>query len=214
MKNMIRELRRERGWNQIQLAEKLGWSQVDVSRAENGKVPITDRKIQKLANIFGVRPSHILGENNIHEYADLIRLPKILKKNKDTATFGPDMVPILGHANGSSEAIMLNFDEPIGETMRHPRQINMQGAFALQVRGNSMSPKYEAAQKVFPLLNHFPKQQQGCIVEMKNGEAFIKVFIRETEKELIFKQYNPPKEWKRSKSEVKALHAIVGTSEE
>lgn len=128
--------------------------------------------------------------------------------------FGPDTVPILGSANGSSEAFVLNFDEPIGEILRHPGQKNMNGAFAIEVRGSSMTPRYKAGWIVYPIANKYPRPDQGCIIEMKNdGEAFLKVFIRETEKEIICMQYNPEKEWKRLKSDIKALHSIAGTTE-
>lgn len=51
----IRSVRLSRGWTQIELAQRAGLSQNDISRFENGARP-TDPKIDALAAAFGVRP--------------------------------------------------------------------------------------------------------------------------------------------------------------
>lgn len=124
--------------------------------------------------------------------------------------FGPDTVPVLGNANGSSEAIMLNFDEPIGVLPRHPNQVGMKGAFALYARGESMYPRYMPSDPVFAIANRPPARGQDCIIEMNNGEGFLKCYVRQTDKFLVCKQYNPDIEWKRPLSDIKAIHAVIG----
>lgn len=128
----------------------------------------------------------------------------------DMPRYKNDLIPILGYANGSSEALMINFNEKIGEVARHPAQGNMIGAFALEAFGESMSPRIRPGDLVFSISNKRPSKQQDCIVELHNGESFIKEFSRTTEKEIICLQLNPPKEWRRKLEDIKAIHAIVG----
>lgn len=120
------------------------------------------------------------------------------------------MISVLGNANGSGEAVILNFDDPIGEAKRHPAQEGMRGAFALHTRGESMTPRYFPGDLVYVIANQPPAREQDCIVEMQNGESYLKVFVKITEKEVICRQYSPAKEWTRPASEVKSVHAVVG----
>lgn len=126
-------------------------------------------------------------------------------------SFGPDTVPILGQVNGSSEAIVLNLDEPIGEAPRHPHQKGIKNAFALYVKGESMTPRLMSGELIYAIMNRPPLSNQDCVIEMKNnGESYVKQFIKTTDKEIICRQFNPLKEWRRLLTEVKAMHAIVG----
>jgi transcriptional regulator with XRE-family HTH domain len=60
MKNRIRELREALGLSQTQLAEKIGSSQVIMSRIENDKQPMTDQFMLKAATALGVHPSDLM----------------------------------------------------------------------------------------------------------------------------------------------------------
>lgn len=137
-------------------------------------------------------------------------LTRMQPRARTDSEFGPKMVSILGHANGSREALILNFDEPIGEAPQHPHQKGVKNGFALYTKGESMSPRYTPGELVYAIGNRQPLPNQDCIVELKNGEGYVKQFVRLTEKELICRQFNPEKEWKRPASEIKAIHAIVG----
>lgn len=138
--------------------------------------------------------------------------PNVTRAPHLSATFGPDSVPILGHANGSEgEYMILNFDEPVGETLRHPKQTGLKNAFAVYARGNSMYPQYEEGQIIYCLANTPPQVGQSCVVELKNGEAYLKRFLARTEKKMTFLQHKPNKEISWPISEIKAIHAVVGT---
>lgn len=211
MKNMLAVLRKDKGLTQRELATQIGWSQEDVSRAENGKTKLTDNKIRKLADFFNVNSSVILGDEKIlmeKRYNVIDSFKKQSERNQ--VHFGPDTIPILGLANGSPEALILNFDEPIGEILRHPNQVGMKGSFALYARGESMSPRYMSGDPVYVIANKPPSKDQDCIIELTNGESYLKRFTKQTNKELICYQYNPPREWKRLSTEIKAIHAVVG----
>lgn len=121
-----------------------------------------------------------------------------------------EYIPILGNANGSKEAVMLNFSDPIGKVKRYSSQENVKGAFALYARGTSMYPRYKGGELVFLVPNREVTIGNDCVVELNNGEAYLKEFVKRTDKEIICRQFNPAKEWKRPLSEIKAIHAVVG----
>lgn len=212
MKNAIRILRLQKGWTQKDLMGRLkGWSQPDVSRAELGVTPLGEEEIRQLSEVFDVGVGEILGESEKKiKNQEESRLPTATEGSMSPVSFGPDMVPILGSANGSSEALILNFDEPIGEIMRHPNQKGMKGSFAVLMRGESMYPRYKEADPIFAIYNRPPSRGQDCLIELTNGESFVKCFIKKTAKDLICEQYNPASEWKRKLADVKAMHAVVG----
>lgn len=56
----IRDLRRERGWRQIDLAEQAGINENYVSDLEIGKKEICLRTLQDLADAFGLKTSELL----------------------------------------------------------------------------------------------------------------------------------------------------------
>lgn len=62
--NRIKELREERGWTQEELGKKLNVNAPAISKYENGRTPLTDETIKKLAEIFDESADYILGLSN------------------------------------------------------------------------------------------------------------------------------------------------------
>lgn len=60
MGNRIRQLRRERGWRQIDLAESAGISENYVSDIETGKKEICIKTLQLVANSFNLPISELM----------------------------------------------------------------------------------------------------------------------------------------------------------
>ncbi len=127
---MLREMRETKGLSQQQLADALSgmwprWTQADVSRIESGKIRPTINKIKQAADFFGVTQGTMLGEepivlrgtmekNKKSMHYEQSALPPTIIGSIGEVSYGPDNIFILGHANGSSEAVMLNVNEPIG----------------------------------------------------------------------------------------------------
>lgn len=62
--NRIKELREEMGWTQEELGKMLNVNGPAISKYENGRTPLTDETIKKLAEIFDESADYILGLNN------------------------------------------------------------------------------------------------------------------------------------------------------
>jgi phage repressor protein C with HTH and peptisase S24 domain len=198
--------------NPTSLARKMGKRQSTINSFISGRYK-TFRDVSALADALQTTEQWLLkgtdqDKKSIRNSEYLLQSQ--VAKSMGDIPFGPDVVPVLGNANGSSEAIMLNVDEPIGELPRHPNQFNMKGAFAVYARGESMYPRYKSGDPVYAIANRPPARGQDCLVEMTNGEGFLKEFIKQTEEYIICEQFNPPGEWKRKLSDIHAIHAIVG----
>lgn len=124
--------------------------------------------------------------------------------------FGPDMIPIMGHANASSNAMLQNYEEPIGEAPRHPNLSGVKNAYYVEIYDESMSPRYYPKELAAVNGNRTPLSKEDCVIQMNNGDVFIKQFIKTTDKEIVCHQLNPDRAWKKLLSEVKSVHAVVG----
>lgn len=82
--NNIKEYRKRRGWTQDDLARKVGYSDRGmISQIEKGKVDLPLSKVEKFAEVFGVRPSVLMGwkeESPAEKNGDIIEKYKALDR--------------------------------------------------------------------------------------------------------------------------------------
>lgn len=195
---------KERNIDVAPLARKVGVSQSTLWNFLFGKTH-NFGNLQQLAVEIGVSLDWLLNGDEIKKEID--SHAQVVEQRVGHSF--SDTIPVLGSANGSSEALVLNFDDPIADTPRHPEQEGFKNAFAMYVIGDSMTPRHRPGEKVYALASLMPKRGQDCIVEMQNGEGYIKTFEEKTKKEVICTQLNPEQKWKRLLSDVKAIHAVV-----
>jgi len=119
-------------------------------------------------------------------------------------------IPILGRPSGAFDAVLMNPHEKIGEIERHPAQKNMKDAFAIYVVGEAMLPRYRPGELVYVAAMKPPAKGQDCIVELANGEGYLREFIAHNGDGALCRTLNPAKEKKWLTADVKALHAVVG----
>jgi len=94
MRNKVRELRKDKGITQIQLAKITGCAQSDISKIESGRRGLSDDLMLVFASALGVHPSELIDDpkwnrvpvTNINE--PLLRsicgaVVRAAKKNKD-----------------------------------------------------------------------------------------------------------------------------------
>ena len=67
--NRIRELRKEKGWTQAELAARLSTKQQTVARYETGERDTDTATIHALCDIFGVTADYLLGRSPVRSFA-------------------------------------------------------------------------------------------------------------------------------------------------
>jgi phage repressor protein C with HTH and peptisase S24 domain len=198
---------KELGLNEARLLRLMsGVAQSSLSNVIKGK-SLHPRFILQLADALKTTPQWLLtGEG----YDKTTAASKV--ETAPTVSFGPDTVPILGMANGGDpNAIhIVSTGDEIGRAPRHPNQAGMRNAFAVYTSGESMAPRYRNGELVYVGGGVPPLHGQDCVVELQGSEGYLKEFVKRTDKEVICRQHNPPKEWRVGVEKVKAIHAVVG----
>ena len=122
----LRELRKQRGWNQTEFAKKIGMSQTNYSYYEKNNIMPDSKTLVKIANIYGVSVDNLL---DVEPYAT----------SEDLIDFD-----VLGtiKAGYDGEAVEM----PTGETIPIPKQFlkgyRKKDFIVLRVSGDSMYPKF------------------------------------------------------------------------
>ena len=124
-------------------------------------------------------------------------------------------IPVYGSAVGGVDGEFAMNGGVLYEVVAPPVLNNVTGAYAVQVSGESMEPRYFDGEVVF--VNPHKRVVKGdfVIVQIHAGTeddpplAFVKRFVRHNAVELVLTQYNPPKELRFSHDRVKSVHFIT-----
>lgn len=170
--NRLKDLRKSKGWNQTELAAKLGISQGALSGWETERYQIDNDSLQKLSAMFGVTIDYLLGND--------IPVPKATKKGV--------RIPVLGRVQAGVpvEAIEEVLDwEEITEDLASAGEF-----FALKVRGRSMEPKLLEGDVL--IIRMQPDVDDGDIaVVMVNGDDATVKRIKKSREGVMLIPFNP-----------------------
>lgn len=203
--NRIKELRlstlvNEKILTQGELGAMIGRDQSLISKLEKGNIDFDMSMADKLAEIFGVQIE------DLRTISKNITLPPKVVSGRDSFQLGRD-IPIYDYTRNSNGSIML--EKKISMTPAHPGQEGYQDCFVIEADGQ-MRPRYRDMEKIYVVRNKRPQIGKDCFVEMRNGEWFIKQFMETTSKEIICRDLNIDKEWRKPLTEVQSLHEIRG----
>lgn len=180
----IHEARINKELDQYTLAEKIGISTRTLQRWEKGEQVPDSNYLMRIAKATGVRPEWLLtGEGEI--YSPPAERSKIISLQKETIL---RKVPIVD--------IPLLSSVPAGKTTAifHPEyveryvtvdNINDPNAFALIVKGASMSPKIEDGDIVVVSPRREVRNGDICVVRVNDEDVLKKVKIDNTHIHLI-----------------------------
>lgn len=217
----VKMLRERMGLSQPELAARLGGvKQQSINQLERNKVE-RPRYLLELASVLGVDPRWLetgLGagpdlphsastENAEHPPTNAVILP-------DPPVLGPKDLPVYGAAEGGPAGAMLVTMDPIEWVRRPEPLLQVKGAYAVYVVGDSMSPAYEQGDMI---LVHPAKPPRGgddvllCRHEPDGRmHSLVKRLLRASEGRWRVRQYNPPKEFDLPKTEWQRALLIVG----
>lgn len=128
---------------------------------------------------------------------------------------GLTKIPVYGQAVGGIDGEFVMNGSLLYEVMAPPNLTETNGAYAVVVSGDSMSPRYEDGETVFVDPKRRPRRGDYVIAQIRleeNGPllAYVKQFQRHNAQELILSQFNPAKELQFSSANVETVHVIVG----
>jgi phage repressor protein C with HTH and peptisase S24 domain len=189
----VRVAREGLGISQPELAARVGMSQQGIAAIESGASRYP-RKLRELARALGKSEAWLLGEAE----------DKAVPVEPNTSTppryqkFPADGLPVYGQAEGGADGRFILNGQRIGTTFTPPILSGVEGAYAVYVYGESMSPKFEPGELVW-LHPYLPVRKNDYVVVQVYGRSeadplrgFVKQFIRRNDKELVLRQLNPP----------------------
>lgn len=123
----------------------------------------------------------------------------------------PGMVPLYGWAGAATADRLVYADQTLlGAVPRHPNQANVMGAYALQISGDSMMPRYEPGEIIYIAPNQWPGREKDCVMVSKEGYGYIKRFVGQANGVITLHQLNPAEDLSFPIQDVGAMHAVVG----
>lgn len=173
-----------------------------------GSPTITKEEIWKMATPYPISSKESVNQKN----SNLAHQDQLPQSSSGSFPLNvDDLIPMYGAVSASSPEIV-HFTEEymIEEVPRHPSVFKVRGAFAMQVAGDSMFPRYKPREKVWIHPRQIPVIGQDCvIVSEPDGNAIVKEFRGETATEWKVFQWNPAKELTIKKSLVRRIYAVA-----
>lgn len=127
---------------------------------------------------------------------------------------GGKPIPVYGSAVGGVDGEFEMNGVVLYEVMAPPSLSPVSGAYAVQVSGDSMEPRYFDGEVVFIDPTRRVKKGDFVIAQISFDEskpplAYIKRFVRHNAEELVLEQYNPQKTLKFPHENVVSVHFVA-----
>jgi len=221
--NKIRALRQARGWSQEQLATACNpkTSQPQIDRLERGKRRLTQEWMEVISAALEVESAELLPDRELK--TPLKSQPKrpVATQNQSGLEFiagghttfaGPRDLPILGYVKAGGLGFFIGNGDRQGVTVRPETLRDVTTAYAVRVHDDSMRPALKPGYLLYVDPTRPVKAGDFVVIQLRDGQAFIKHLIRRTEKAVICEQFNPAGEIKYAPAKIKAVHLVVQIS--
>lgn len=225
MNQRIKILRQKTGLSQGKFGQIFGVSREAVSQWEAGKARPDQRKLEEMKERWGVSLDWLSGAGadekpEVNNQDTRHTQQTVAGPNSRSLDFlgyegarqfeGPKDLPILGHVKAGSDGRFFEQGETHGVTMRPDVLMHVRSAYAVRVQDMSMFPAYEPNDLVYVNPTLMPVPDSNVVIQLHDGQAFVKRLIRRTEKAVICQEWHPEKrEIRYDPKQVQFIHAIV-----
>lgn len=173
-----------------------------------GKPPITPNEVWNLAGIRAendgtLRPNvepPQMGERG-RSYGASSKAP------------AADLIPCYGDLIAHDGDVMHLPQEASDLRQRPVALAGVADAYMLMIAGESMQPKYNEGILVHVNPHLAPRAGRGVVVHLSRGRVMIKEYVQQKPGSLVLREYNPQRDLQVAKTDIKAVHTIVGTDE-
>jgi len=226
--NRIREVREALGWSQHELAARIvpKTSQPQIDRLEKGDRRLTVEWMSRVAKALNVSEAELLATDHpsgaMSEGAESPRAhalvggartnaPLTFQSGATAALTGPRDLPILGYVRAGTDGFFIANGEVQGYAVRPDLLQGVKDAYAVYVHDMSMFPAFEPGHLAWVDPVRPVKAGDSVVIQLHDGQAYIKRLKRRTERVLICEQWNPAGEIRYTMNDVKSIHLVVGS---
>ena len=190
----LKEYMEEHGLSQVQLAKKLGWTPSDLNTTLKGKKPLGRKRLQHIAKALG-----LTFEIGAEVPGEPVPPPR-------------GELPVVSLAQGGPKGFFDDQGYPAGEgfkRVKRPYDVRDPHAYGVEIRGDSMAPKYEEGDIVIASPRKQVVSGDYCVVKTRQGEVMVKR-VRFRDGMVILESLNPAYEpILLKKKDVAFCHRIV-----
>ncbi len=171
----IREARQSKGFDQSRLSAKLDIATRTLQRWEKGEQEPDGSVIMRIAKATGVLPQWLLtGEGDRHAGLGSTVIPLTEPRHRKVPTM---RLPLLSSVPGG--APVLNFHPEYADKYVTVDDIRDEQAFALEVKGNSMSPRIEDGDIIVVSPRLEVRSGDICVVRVQDEDTVKKIKIED-----------------------------------
>lgn len=204
--------------SQEKLAAELGVTRGAVGNWELGK-PVGLSNLSKMAEMANVRLDWLARNSGPKMVTDAG-----LNEESANATLTGEkrqkggMVWLYGAAVGGEDGQFILNGNALDQIFAPPSLSGIPDAYAVQIVGDSMWPRYEDGETVFVNPKRRPVKGDYVIAQIHIDEdspplAYVKRLVRRTQDELILEQFNPEKTIRFDGKSVKTVHYVLRSGE-
>lgn len=122
-------------------------------------------------------------------------------------------IPLYGRAVGGIDGEFDMNGSLLGTVLAPPTLSGVKGAYAVQISGDSMYPRYEDGETCFVDPSYRVKKGDYVVAQIHTDESgpimtYVKKFVRRNSVELVLEQFNPPKELRFPAECVVSVHYV------
>lgn len=196
--NRIKILCAEHNIPVAQLAQRIGMQPAALRRYTRQEAQPKLELAQLIAETLSVSVDDVLG----------------VKIGTESTQVPARQLPLYGAVQGGIGHEITDVTDPIDSIDTPSWLASVPDSYAVFVTGNSMEPRFRAREIIY--VHPYRPYREGdyVVVQLQaNGRvhAIVKQFVEMTDDEVILKQHNPAKELRHARSEVAAIHLVVGS---
>lgn len=216
----LKQAREHAGFKSARAAAlHFGWKESTYRAHENNGRTVSRPDINRYAEAYGVSADWIWSGKGQMVSGDGERP----RNHTPNARLGPQEVifperrlPVYGLAMAGKSGALLLENRPVDQADCPPNLTNVPGAYAVYVFGDSMEHRYYEGETVFVHPTKPPRKGDFVVAQIQRESepvtGYVKRFDGWRGDTLVLSQFNPPEELLFHRSEVRAVHRIVGTS--